>query len=129
MILSERPEKFLVFSAEEEIPPVVDYHAMRFNLRTGLVNITDEMLRRKIENRELVSVEEEWAIRHACYLSVQKLTELTGLNGGAVDNITFAYNRKHCPEMTDPVCAECAFNRVCAHRKELFQPVIRTTFY
>ncbi len=129
LILSERPEKFLSFSAEEEIPPVVDYHAMRFNLRTGLVDITDETLRRKIANRELVSVEEEWTIRYACYLAVQKLTEVTGLNGGAVDNITFAYNRKHCPEMTDPVCSNCAFNPVCTHSKDLFQPVIRTTFY
>jgi len=129
LILSERPEKFLSFSEEDEIPPVVDYHAMRFNLRTGLVHIADEELRNKIANRELLSVEDEWAIRHACYLAVQALTEVTGLGGGAVDNITFAYCRKHCPEMTEPVCEQCAFDPVCAHRKELFQPVIRTTFY
>jgi hypothetical protein len=31
--------------------------------------------------------------------------------------------------MTEPECGECPVDVVCAHRKELFQPVIRTTFY
>lgn len=129
LILNERPEHFLTFSEGEEIPPVVDYHAMRFCLRTGLVDIVGSSLRNKIANRELLSVEEEWVIRHACYIAVQRIVDVSGLCGGAVDNITFAYNRKHCPEMTEPICENCAMDPVCAHRKELFQPVIRTTFY
>jgi len=129
LILNERPEHFLTFSEGEEIPPVVDYHAMRFCLRTGLVDIVGSSLRKKIANRELVSVEEEGAIRYACYNAVQRVVDVSGLSGGAVDNITFAYNRKHCPEMTEPICEKCAMDPACAHRKELFQPVIRTTFY
>ena len=129
LILNERPEKFLSFSEDEEIEPVVDYHAMRFCLRTGLVDIVGASLRKKISKRELLSVEEEWAVRHACYIAVQRLVDVTGLGGGAVDNITFAYNRKHCPEMSEPICENCAMDPACAHRKELFQPVIRTTFY
>jgi hypothetical protein len=31
--------------------------------------------------------------------------------------------------MTEPECWHCEVDPVCAHRKELFQPVIRTTFY
>ena len=129
LILSERPEKFFSISTDEEIPPVVDYHSMRFSLRTGLVDITDIFLRKKIANRELVTIEEEWAIRHACYVAVQRLIDVSGLSEGAVDNVTFSYTRKHCPEMTEPVCEMCAMDPACAHRKELFQPVIRTTFY
>ena len=47
---------------------------------------------------------------------------------GAVD--WFFFNaRRRCPEMTEPDCANCVIDAVCAHRKELFQPVVRTTFY
>ena len=129
MILKERPEHFLAISADEPIEPVIDYHVMRFCLRTGMVDITDKVLYRKVAQRSLVSVEEEWAIRFACYLTLQRLIKASGLSMGAVDNIAFNYNRKHCPEMTEPICAQCAIDPACAHRKTLFQPVIRTTFY
>jgi hypothetical protein len=47
---------------------------------------------------------------------------------GAVD--WFFFNaRKRCPEMTEPDCKNCALDSVCAHRKDLFQPVRRTIFY
>ena len=129
LILMERPEHFLVNSAQEALQPVIDYHAMRFCLRTGLVEIEDKGLRQKIAGRALVSVEEEWAVRFACYQAIQGLIEVSGLSSGAVDNISFKYTRTHCPEMTVPVCRKCAMNPACAHYKELFQPVIRTTFY
>lgn len=129
MILKERPEQFLIITDDEEIQPVIDYHVMRFCLRTGLVDITDNVLRGKVANRALVSEDDEWAIRYGCYLAIQRLIKASGLSMGAVDTIAFNYNRKHCPEMTDPICARCAIDPACAHRKELFQPVIRTTFY
>jgi sugar/nucleoside kinase (ribokinase family) len=129
LILNERPERFLAISGDEQIQPVIDYHSMRFCLRTGLVVITDENLRQKVSERMLISAEEEWAIRYACYVAVQRLIEVSGLSMGAVDNITFSYNRKHCPEMTEPKCYECVLDLVCSHNKELFQPVFRTTFY
>jgi hypothetical protein len=31
--------------------------------------------------------------------------------------------------MTEPECQLCALDPLCAHRKELFQPVLRTIFY
>ena len=129
MILKERPEHFLAISEGEPIQPVIDYHVMRFCLRTGMVAITDKVLYRKVARRSLVSVEEEWAIRYACYLTLQRLIKASGLSMGAVDHIAFNYNRKHCPEMTEPMCAQCAVDPACAHRKALFQPVIRTSFY
>lgn len=129
LILNERPEHFLAIFENEEIQPVIDYHVMRFCLRTGLVDISDRVLRSKVASRALVSVDEEWAIRYASYLAIQGLIKASGLSMGAVDYIAFNYNRKHCPEMTDPICAQCAIDPACAHRKELFQPVMRTTFY
>jgi sugar/nucleoside kinase (ribokinase family) len=129
MILKERPERFLSISDDEAIQPVIDYHVMRFCLRTGLVGILDFDLRRKIGDRRLVSVDEEWIIRYACYLAIQRLIQVSGLSMGAVDHVAFNYNRVHCPEMTEPICERCALDPACAHRKDLFQPVIRTTFY
>jgi sugar/nucleoside kinase (ribokinase family) len=129
LILFERPEHFLKRTVAEEIRPVIDYHAMRFCLRTGLVEIVDATLREQIGQRALVSVEEEGAVRYACYVAVQRLKDVSGLSMGAVDNITFGYNRKHCPEMTEPICEACMLDPACAHRKHLFQPVLRTTFY
>jgi sugar/nucleoside kinase (ribokinase family) len=129
MILKERPEQFLVISDDEAIQPVVDYHVMRFCLRTGLVEVLDFDFRRKIADRALVSVDEEWAIRYACYSAIQRLIQVSGLSMGAVDHVAFNYNRVHCPEMSEPICEKCALDPACAHRKDLFQPVIRTTFY
>ena len=129
LILMERPEQFLKPGEDEEIQPVVDYHCMRYCLRTGLVEIMDDSLRTKVSNRALVTMEEEAAIRYACYVAVQRLVQTTGLSAGAVDNITFGYTRRHCPEMTTPICELCAMNPACKHKIELFQPVFRTTFY
>jgi sugar/nucleoside kinase (ribokinase family) len=129
MILKERPEYFLAISEGESIQPVIDYHVMRFCLRTGMVEIMDTDLHRKVAGRYVISGEEEWVIRYACYLTLQKLIRASGLSMAAVDHIAFNYNRKHCPEMTEPVCPQCAIDPACAHRKDLFQPVIRTSFY
>ena len=46
-----------------------------------------------------------------------------------VNGFFFANARKRCPEMTEPQCRLCPLDPVCAHRKEFFQPVLRTSFY
>ena len=155
LILEQRPERFLqstasalratqersnlpinVESASSQAdasrndvePPVIDYHLMRSCLRTGLIEISDADLRRKIIGREELSAGDEWAVRRAAYQAIQQVQSLSGRSMGAVD--WFFFNaRRRCPEMTEPDCANCVIDAVCAHRKELFQPVIRTTFY
>lgn len=129
LVLNQRPEAFLCFGEEESVPPVIDYHTMRSCLRMGLVEILDGKLKEKIEARKTVTEDEEWAIRFACYLAVEDVVKISGKSLGAVDWFFFYYSRQHCPEMTEPVCGQCAANEVCAHRKSLFQPVIRTTYY
>jgi hypothetical protein len=156
LILEQRPEKFLhpaptviasraaakqSLTREDETassrenaprsdvgPPVIDYHLMRSCLRTGLVDVLDDELRRRLIGREELSGAEEWAVRFAAYQAIQQVQSLSGRSMGAVD--WFFFNaRRRCPEMTEPDCAQCAIDAVCVHRKELFQPVIRTTFY
>ena len=102
---------------------------MRGCLRMGLVEILDESLKEKIQRRQIVNADEEWAIRYACYLAVEDVVRISGKSLGAVDWFFFAYSRQRCPEMSEPECAKCAVDDVCLHRKDLFQPVLRTTYY
>ena len=128
LILNQRPEAFLKFAEGEQVEPVIDYHLMRSCLRVGLVDILDEELKTKITNRELISPADEWAIRHTAYRAIEQVVTLSGKSTGAVDWFFFGA-RKRCPEMTEPECHLCQIDSVCAHRRELFQPVLRTSFY
>ena len=127
--VSQRPEGYLEFGIDETVSPVVDYHCMRAILRDGLVDVVDNSLRNKLSNRQLLQPDEEWAVRFAGYNIQEQVEALSGKPIGAIDWFFFNYTRSHCPEMSDPICAECAVDSVCAKRKEMFQPVLRTTFY
>jgi sugar/nucleoside kinase (ribokinase family) len=128
LILNQRPEAFLPFGKDEQVEPVIDYHLMRSNLRVGLIDILDEDLEQKLVDRQVISPAEEWAIRHAAYRAIEQVVALSGKSMGAVDWFFFGA-RKRCPEITEPECPLCQIDSVCAHRKELFQPVLRTSFY
>lgn len=128
LILSQRPEKFLTFGEDEEVEPVIDYHLMRSCLRTGLVEVQDEGLRSKLARRQLVTSEEEWAVRLAAFRAIEAVVAVSGKSTGAVDWFFFGA-RQRCPEMSEPDCAHCPVDSACAHYKDLFQPVIRTMFY
>jgi hypothetical protein len=127
--LDARPEKIFQFRASEEVTPVVDYHCMRACLRMGLIDVLDKTLQKKLTDHAIVSGDEEWAIRYAAFLIQEKVTALSEKPVDAIHWFFFNYTRNHCPEMADPVCMECAMDELCAHRKEMFQPVFRTTFY
>ena len=128
MILNNQPEKYFEFGKMESLPPIVDYHYMRSNLRMGILDVRDEILREKLERRELVSASEEREIRFAAYQAVEKLPDLSGRTMATVDEYFF-FSRKRCPEMSEPDCSSFSADPVCAHRKELFQPVFRTDYY
>jgi ribokinase len=127
MVLRQRPEAFLADCADD-IPPVIDYHVMRSCLRIGLIDINDDALAGKLERREVLSEDEEWAVRSAAHSAIAQLVAESGASMGAVDWFFFQA-RKRCPEMTQPQCSACSVDPLCAHRKELFQPVRRTSFY
>jgi len=128
LILHQRPEQWLDPAPGESFPPVIDYHLMRSCLRTGLIDVMDPGLAQALTERRLLPPADEWAVRLAAYAAVMELVRRSGRSMGAVD--WFFFNaRRRCPEMVEPECARCAVDRACAHRKELFQPVLRTTFY
>jgi sugar/nucleoside kinase (ribokinase family) len=127
-ILNQRPEGFLSFCEDEEVTPVIDYHAMRGCLRMGLVKVVDGALIEKLTSREVLLPSEEQAVRYAAYEAISQVARRYGRSMGAVDWFFFN-SRKRCPEMTEPDCQQCPVDPICAHEKELFQPVLRTTFY
>jgi hypothetical protein len=63
------------------------------------------------------------------YRAFEQLGPLAGKSTCAVDQFFFHNARKRCPEMTAPQCPQCPLDRLCAKRKDLFQPVLRTTNY
>lgn len=127
-ILEHRPEKFLRVTDPSSATPIVDYHIQRSALRTGLIRINDDALREKLEMRARVEDCDEEQIRRATYEAVDRLIQASGLSAAAIDYFFFT-NRTKCPEMTEPECAICPVQKICARRTNLFQPVIRTTAY
>jgi len=101
---------------------------MRGCLRIGLVDIQDTKLRGEVVRRQVILPADEQAIRYASYKAIDRVASLSGKSMGAVDWFFFN-SRKRCPEMTEPDCQRCQVDPICAHKKDLFQPVLRTTFY
>jgi hypothetical protein len=128
MILNQRPENFLPLRDDEQVEPVIDYHLQRVVLRLGLIDVVNEELKNKLINRQVLSPAEEWAVRYSAYRVDEQLAALSGKSTSDLDWLFFTA-RKFCPEMSEPDCQSCQMDPVCAHRKELFQPVIRTSFY
>lgn len=128
LALQQRPERWLDPDDQRDMSPVIDYHLMRSCLRTGLVQVRDHGLRGLLEARKIVAPADELAVRLACYEAIEALCAASGRGIGAVDWFFFGARRR-CPEMTEPECAACPVDAVCAHDKAMFQPVLRTTFY
>jgi sugar/nucleoside kinase (ribokinase family) len=128
IILQQRPEQFLRADADEIVPPIIDYHLQRSCMRMGLIDVTDPRLRQSLVNRELLAESDEWIVRRCAHAAIERLVRASGKSMGAVDWFFFSARRR-CPEMVEPDCTRCAADPACAHRKELFQPVRRTTFY
>jgi sugar/nucleoside kinase (ribokinase family) len=127
LILRERPEQFLP-PAGEDVPPIVDYHVQRSLLRLGVLDVQDERLRVLLVARRRLEPADEQAVRRAGHHAMARLRDLSGRSMAACDYFLFQM-RHRCPETREPECGLCPADPVCAHRKELFQPVLRTTFY
>jgi ribokinase len=127
LILRERPEAFLPRAAED-VPPIVDYHVQRSLLRLGVLRVEDEALAARLGARLLLEAGDEQAVRRAGFRAMSRLSKESGRGMAACDYFLFQM-RHRCPETRDPECALCPADPACAHRKELFQPVFRTTSY
>ena len=127
LILRERPEGFVPRTGDD-VPPIVDYHVQRSLLRLGVLRVEDEALAARLVARRLLEPGDEQAVRRAAFRAMSRLRDESGRGMAACDYFLFQM-RHRCPETREPECALCPADPACAHRKELFQPVFRTTFY
>lgn len=94
LILNQHPKCFLPLRQDEQVEPVIDYHAMCACLRIGIIEVLDKELTRKLLNRQMVSPLEEWSVRYACYRAYQQLVALTGKTYGVVGLVcVFCYSQ------------------------------------
>ncbi len=128
IMMENRPEHFLDVRDPASYEPIIDYHLQRSALRTGLVEVVHQNLKMRLERREELGADEESMIRRATFDAIRLLVKESGASVAAIDYFFFS-NRTRCPEMTEPRCAECPVNAICAHETKLFQPVFRTTSY
>ncbi len=128
VIVRQRPEHWLPNAERDDAPPIVDYHVQRTCLRTGIVRVDDTALTGLLQQRAVLAPADEDAVRRATFAAVERLSERSGRDMGTVDWFLFQM-RHRCPEMTTPRCDECPALGACAQRTDLFQPVLRTTFY
>lgn len=127
LILRERPERWLSDHGDD-VPPVVDYHVQRSCLRLGLLRVADAPLRARLVARQRLEPRDEAAVRRAAFRAVERLRRQSGRSMAACDYFLFQM-RHRCPETSEPDCGRCPADPACAHAKELFQPVLRTSFY
>ncbi len=132
VILAHRPERFLMPDLTglplHSFSPIVDYHIQRSALRVGLVRINDAELEARVRSRKILTDPEEREIRGAVYEAMDLLVDASEKTIASLDWFFFQ-NRRRCPEMTEPDCARCEIQSVCRRRTDLFQPLIRTTYY
>jgi len=132
-ILSSRPEGFLQIKDKQNQKVILDYHLLRMVERTGMIEILNSNLIRKLENREWVSPEEEYVIREKALEAFAIVCRTSKKNPFAIDDL-FWNGRKFCPEMQEPECGKCLLRLQCKGSKNpnyraLFQPILRTSSY
>jgi hypothetical protein len=93
-----------------------------------VLRVEDERLAQSLRDRRLLEADEESAVRRAAFRAMVRLRDRSGRSMAACDYFLFQM-RHRCPETREPDCPSCPADPACAHRKELFQPVFRTTAY
>lgn len=132
-ILCSRPEGFLIIKDKEHQKVLLDYHLARLAERTGMIDIVDPNLTRKLIRRAWVSREEEYEVRQRALEAYDIICKISEKDPFTIDDL-FWEGRKYCPEMQEPECMKCLLNIKCkgsqdSRYKMLFQPVTRTITY
>jgi len=101
----------------ENITVGIDYHLQRVALRSGMVVIADEGLRRKLLFRRFVSAEEHHSIRAACLRAYELVGHFSGRSQLELDQLFWNLGRSCCHHEREPACggrAPCARGTTCS---------------
>ncbi len=88
----------------ENLRVAIDYHIMRIALRSGMVQVRDAALRRRITAREPVTAEEDNQIREAVREACELIVQSSKHSVFEVDNILWMMGRNCCFYDYEPIC-------------------------
>ncbi len=139
------------YEDEEQLPAPVDYHEMRGHLRIGTVRV-DAKLYTKVSKGEVITSDEDIALRSGIRDAIQTVSEKLGASPNALHYFFWNLFRTYCIRNT-PKCAgdsfnslpevyqhavvrsggvECPFRKCCNSADKLFainEPRVLTDFY
>jgi len=127
LFLACRPEKFLKVDIKNRSwKPIIDYHWMRFGLRTGMITV-DKKIEEILKYRRWIDKNNHDRIRLATYKMNKILKDYSFKSIVELDQYIWDFMRKNCEE--DPKCQSCIFQDCCKKRRDLFQPIYKTIYY
>jgi len=133
------------------IIPIMDYHMQRVLLRTGCIEVNDEELKSKLQNRQ--AIDDDEPIRVACIEAMDIIAETSAYHAFKMNDVFYTLGRSCCNEATlcrTHVCEKtpctltravvleshehCIFQTVCKgatddNYHQFWQPQVQTHFY
>ena len=99
----------------DNLKVAIDYHIMRIALRSGMVQIQDPTLERRLKMRQLVTAEEDNLVRDAVRRACDLLVRHSQQSVFGVDNILWMMGRNCCFYDHDPCCggSACTYQDRC----------------
>lgn len=143
--------KMLKIKDKDHFIPIMDYHMQRVLLRTGCVEVKDEILRTKLLERIVLLTDEP--IRSKCIEAFRLIADVSGRLVTKMNDYFWSLGRSCCNNTTlchDHFCEkspctlsqiiklgdhrQCIFERECpgaisTEYRNLWQPVVYTHFY
>jgi len=134
----------------------VDYHIMRVALRTGIIEIVDKELKRRLKNKETVNDKDDLGIRSKAQEAYKIVSEHSEFDIPQLDLIFWSLGRSCCDWRHEPICGDkrcdvrdrctlirnvefdckssCPFDGICLGSKKkefrkIYEPNIVTTYY
>jgi len=143
--------KLIKFDKKQKMIPIMDYHMQRVLLRTGGVEVLDEKLKYKLQNRE--ALKSDFEVREACIASMKIIAQTAGLSIFKMNDVFYTLGRSCCNEKMlcqTKTCEktpctlslavelgkheQCIFQDICKGTtnndyRKYWQPQVKTHFY
>jgi len=110
-----RDARLLDMRDPQNLKMPIDYHMMRVALRTGIIDILDKNLERKLKNRENVTTEDDLEIRSRAQKAYENVSKHSGFDVAQLDLIIWSLGRSCCDWRHEPFCAgnKCNIGEKC----------------
>jgi len=138
---------------KENLYVPMDYHVMRVALRTGIIEVKHEDLKRKLKDKLPASSEDDFCIRESAKNALKTIEKTSSFDAFDLDDIFWNIGRSHCHYSHEPMCktcpgVQCTFESLLNYKcqgkclldgvcrgsstetyRRLMEPSISTTYY